>query len=112
MPKKLTVNGTWQQFVTPLEKREAFTTHGSLAGGPVNGYGMIERGQLSLGWWTILMDEPELDYIVWSYRTPIAWHSRNGWTMPHETYSVTTSKQQGRIRTAIDYLNNMVVGQS
>ena len=44
------------------------------------------------------------DYVVYSYATPIAWHGPDGWVMPDESYSVTTSKQQGRIRTALSVL--------
>jgi hypothetical protein len=58
------------------------------------------------------------DYVVWSYATPIAWHVpasdhlmpegstayAGGWIMPDQSYSVTTGKQQGRIRTALSVL--------
>ena len=38
------------------------------------------------------LDRP--DYIVYSYGTPIAWHSNSGWFMPNCKYSTTTSKHQ------------------
>jgi len=44
-------------------------------------------------------DQP--DYIVYSYGTPIAWHSNSGWFMPNCKYSVTTSKHQGYVRRAV-----------
>jgi hypothetical protein len=45
------------------------------------------------------LDQP--DYIVYSYGTPIAWHSNSGWFMPNCKYSVTTSKHQGYVRRAV-----------
>ena len=44
-------------------------------------------------------------YIVYSYDTPIAWHSRRqGWVMPDVKYSNTTTRHQGRIRTALQFV--------
>lgn len=42
-------------------------------------------------------------YIVYSYGTPIAWHvgPRNEWVVPNQKYSVTTSKHQSIVRSAI-----------
>lgn len=114
---KLKINGSFSQFVQPLRNREAFDTHGSLRGIVGKTYGGIL---------------PEIykesahsaDYTVLSYATPIAWFVPNGssvdipsncvveavssgyWIMPDVRYSVTTSKQQGRIRTALSVLNN------
>jgi hypothetical protein len=45
------------------------------------------------------LDQP--DYIVYSYGTPIAWHSNSGWFMPNCKYSVTTSKHQNYVRRAV-----------
>jgi restriction endonuclease S subunit len=45
------------------------------------------------------LDRP--DYIVYSYGTPIAWHSNSGWFMPNCKYSVTTSKHQNYVRRAV-----------
>ena len=41
------------------------------------------------------------DYIVYSYDTPIAWHSSNGWYVVAQKFSVTTSKHQNYTRRAI-----------
>jgi hypothetical protein len=38
---------------------------------------------------------------VYSYGTPIAWHTNTGWFIPDLKYSVTTSKHQGYVRRAI-----------
>ena len=45
------------------------------------------------------LDRP--DFIVYSYSTPIAWHSNSGWFMPNCKYSVTTSKHQNYVRRAV-----------
>jgi hypothetical protein len=45
------------------------------------------------------LDQP--DFLVYSYSTPIAWHSNSGWFMPNCKYSVTTSKHQNYVRRAV-----------
>lgn len=43
-----------------------------------------------------------MDYVVYSYSTPIAWHvPGEGWTVPDVKYSRTTSRHQGIVRRAI-----------
>ena len=42
-----------------------------------------------------------IDYVVLSYRTPIAWHSSEGWYVVAQKFSVTTSKHQGIVRRAV-----------
>jgi hypothetical protein len=51
-------------------------------------------------------DDP--DYVIWSYDTPIAWHvvddlmvGPEHWVMPDESYSVTTTRHQNLVRTAL-----------
>jgi len=41
------------------------------------------------------------DYIVYSYSTPIAWHSAKGWYVVEQKFSVTTSKHTNQVRRAI-----------
>lgn len=43
----------------------------------------------------------EIDFIVYSYTTPIAWHSPSGWTCPSDRYSITTSHHQSLIRKVL-----------
>ena len=40
-------------------------------------------------------------YVVYSYGTPIAWHSIEGWYVVEQKFSVTTSKHTNYIRRAI-----------
>lgn len=48
------------------------------------------------------VDRHALTYVVYSYQTPIAWHTDDlGWTIPDTKYSVTTSNHQGVVRRAI-----------
>lgn len=54
-------------------------------------------------------DKNAIIYAIWSYDTPIAWRTyRNGkarWIMPPVKYSVTTSKHQGKVRTALSQIS-------
>jgi len=43
-----------------------------------------------------------IDFVVLSYRTPIAWHSSAGWYMVKQKFSTTTSRHQGIIRRALN----------
>lgn len=71
-----------------------------------------DLGELPLEWKVrYIKDRP--DYVVYSYRTPIAWHTlgyvrKDGqswveehWTLPDVKYSTTTSRHQGIVRTAL-----------
>jgi hypothetical protein len=41
------------------------------------------------------------NYFVYSYGTPIAWHTAEGWYVVEQKFSVTTSKHQNYVRRAI-----------
>lgn len=117
----LTVNGSWTQFTRPLRELIPFRTHGSLWGatGPCETYGRLPRAFCETA--------SKADYVVYSYATPIAWHlprvteikitgydkpvsdndfpfATGTWVFPPLKYSVTTSKAQGRILTALSSL--------
>jgi len=94
------INGMWTQFIRPLRKCEDFRTGGSMRGEAAP-YGAGTLGRLPAEYHASAC---AADYVVYSYATPIAWHGPDGWVMPNESYSVTTSKQQGRIRTALSVL--------
>jgi hypothetical protein len=106
----LKVNSSWTQFIPSLRHRTAFTTAtGSLRGTP----GKPESlGQLGKLWSASAM---RASYVVYSYDTPIAWFDLNAWVYPSEHYlnrdghrSVTTSKHQGRISTALSVLGDVM----
>lgn len=48
-------------------------------------------------------DANAVDYIVYSYSTPIAYHNSitDEWTVPEVKYSVTTSRHQSVVRHAL-----------
>lgn len=53
-------------------------------------------------------DWARIQYVVWSYHTPIAWCVAVGtrgveWVIPDVTYSVTTTRHQGFVQTAMHY---------
>ena len=61
------------------------------------------------------MNDSLISYVIYSYNTPIAYRrvadwNKNGtanyeWVVPDVRYSVTTSKHQGKVRTAASILN-------
>ena len=47
-------------------------------------------------------DSARVAYVVYSYGTPIAWHTDGqGWYVVSQKFSVTTSKHQNLVRRAI-----------
>ena len=99
---KLTTRSGWWEFRDVIAKGEGFKTSGALSGGPYKFYA-------KLGPVGILPREYEAsvrgaDYVIYSYATPIAWRTQGQWHTPDVKYSVTTSRHQSRIFTAIDQL--------
>lgn len=48
----------------------------------------------------------DIEYVIYSYSTPIAWRTRTGfWRVPRDKYSVTTSKHQGKVATALSQIS-------
>ena len=89
----------------------------SLRGRTMNVGRLSQLGQLPDEWraqWR--EDKGEIDYVIYSYQTPIAWRIRdtwygNGgqthshrWIVPDVRYSVTTSKHQNNVRTALSQI--------
>lgn len=97
MSKKLKVNGLWTQFLDPMIGRESFETHGALSGATRSLW--HSYGQLPIEYHESFYGST---YAVYSYWTPIAWLNEDGvWISPDVKYSVTTSKHQNKINTAI-----------
>jgi hypothetical protein len=44
---------------------------------------------------------PEWVYVIYSYGTPIAWRTAEGWYVVSQKFSVTTSKHQNLTRRAV-----------
>jgi hypothetical protein len=99
---KLTVRNTgWWVFRDVLRDRRSFSTGGSLRG--VNGRSSGGLGKLPAEYHRSVDDAT---YVVFSYRTPIAWRNGDGsWSVPEVKYSATTSQQQSKIGVACAELN-------
>lgn len=80
-----------------IRDRQPFNTYGALRGTKrdVFGAGRLAREHRAL--WE--RDRNDLTYVVWSYSTPIAWHTEeHGWYVPDQTFSATTSiKHQSKL---------------
>jgi hypothetical protein len=86
--------------IQAISDRKAFKSGGALSGGTGTGY----TGQLSGDALQRFYDDRAYtDYIVYSYATPIAWHTTDGWYMPSVKYSATTTNHQALTREAIRY---------
>ena len=91
-----------------LQNGENFTTSGALKGvanPPWIAHGRIKSDDGAAMYRAC--DEIGIDYVVYSYGTPIAYRTKDKgegdgeWTIPDAKYSVTTSKHQGTIADAI-----------
>lgn len=86
-----------------IRDREDFRTSGSLMGEETGSMGRWSSGRLS-GPDLAVFDEqcPDIDYVVFSYSTPIAWHwttpdGTEGWHVVDQKFSSTTTKHQGNL---------------
>lgn len=52
--------------------------------------------------WHRELHQDRIDYVVWSYATPIAWRLKDGtWVAPLDKYSPTTSRHQRFVYLAV-----------
>ncbi len=95
-------SSSFLEFVAPLTSLAPFVTSGTFRGVPGPGpRGIYSTGHLPSEYRAAVTAET-VDYVVYSYSTPIAWHdSVSGWSVPDVSYSVTTSRHQGKIRAAL-----------
>lgn len=91
--KRLTTRGI--KTATAIRDREPFTTSGALsATRSPNGAGHLSQQESG----RFFVDTPSIDYVVYSYTTPIAWHCTDtGWHKVNQKFSSTTSKHQGNL---------------
>lgn len=62
--------------------------------GSHHGAGLLNSGEMQ----KFFADSSRIDYIVWSYATPIAWHRTDGtWYRVSQKWGVITSKHKGRL---------------
>ena len=89
-----------------LLARESFRTNGALKG--VARPEWIDLGKMGVRDYEYLRSDRDfygIDYVIYSYNTPIAWLSNKDggtWTMPEAGYSVTTKRHKATILAAID----------
>lgn len=111
-PLQLRVRDGWWKFRDALHDRREFNTYGSLRGRSrpeSDSSGQLsDKSTAAAQLWRA--DQSKIDYVVYSYRTPIAWHvtgtNYSEWIYPDVRYSATTSAQQNKIRTALEANQN------
>ena len=87
---------------TAIRDRKSFRTSGAFFGQtyPDGGLGLGVAYNSWLNddekqqWYT---DCYHVDYAVFSYATPIAWHTPNGWHVVDQKFSQTTGKHQSNL---------------
>jgi hypothetical protein len=96
-----------------LETFRPFRTHGALKGiDAPDGTGRLSEDYTRL----FERTQAHIDYVVYSYDTPIAWHvwstsSHSAhWVFPETQYSVTTSRHQSQINLALAMMDVEVDG--
>ena len=97
---RLTTHMGWWEYTPVLRDLRPFKTGGALHGTAGTG-GM---GRLPLEYRREYEAREEaIDYTVYSYATPIAWHyaDTDQWFVPEVRYSLTTTSHQRLITTAI-----------
>ena len=87
-----------------LLARESFRTNGELKG--VAKPEWIDHGKISVldyGFLWCDRNSYGIDYVIYSYDTPIAWLCGDGeWAMPVAGYTQTTKRHKATIRAAIE----------
>jgi hypothetical protein len=103
MTATLKVRGPWWELSPYIRSREAFATAGALWAVeqtlPASEYGQLPPEYVE--------SVQRADYVVYSYRTPIAWHITHTpdwagtWVIPDVEYSATTTRHQHKIRSCL-----------
>lgn len=73
-----------------------------------NGPARERVGLLPRPWAQEFLDlRPAIEYVVYSYSTPIAWYAEGKWTMPNTKYSPTTSNHQSTVHRALGWRDDI-----
>ena len=84
-----------------IRDRENFVTSGSMHGEGLTTSNYVYSGHLNDKEAEVLRVDSMagvIDYVVWSYSTPIAWHRTDGtWHKVSQKFSRTTTKHQGNL---------------
>jgi hypothetical protein len=106
-PVQMRTRDGWWEFRDTLASRTPFNTHGALRGrvrpeSSESGY-LRDKSPAAAQLWQA--DQSKIDYVVYSYNTPIAWQvtgtTFSEWIYPDVRYSRTTSAHQSKIKTAL-----------
>ena len=81
-------------YIATQQEFKASALRGS---GNYSGTGRLDEEQTA----KLAKDITSLNYIVYSYSTPIAWHTPEGWYVVSQKFSTTTSKHTNYVRRAI-----------
>lgn len=98
-----TTSGKWPgPIVRAIQNLEEFKS-GAMTATKADRYLNSQPGRLegdtAERWRT---DHEHIDYVVWSYATPIAWHLSDGtWVAPDDKYSPTTTRHQRFVYLAV-----------
>lgn len=98
--RRLTTRGI--RTATAIRDREDFRTSGALMAESTGRLGSWDSGRLSgADLDAFRLDCQAIDYCVWSYSTPIAWHvtgpNTDRWHVVAQRFSPTTTKHQGNL---------------
>lgn len=93
---RTTVKGA-EQFIAERRPFIASSLSGSDKTDWISGHGLTRY------WHEILIaGMPVIDYVVYSYKTPIAWHTTDGdWIVVETRFSQTTTRHQSVVRRAV-----------
>jgi hypothetical protein len=102
MPKRIPTRDAHRA----IAQRQDFETHGSLSGHTADRQSYFSKGILPRDRHAGLDAQAEqIDFIVYSYGTPIAWHLIGGeWIVPAVNYSATSGRHQSQVRYALSNL--------
>lgn len=93
---KLTTRGP--KAAQAIADRVPFKTSGALRAVTRGDDGFWNTGRLSEAEYDLYHTTVDtMDYVVFSYNTPIAWHSAAGWHKVDQKFSPTTSHHQGHL---------------
>ena len=106
MSNKLRVKSRNSETLDAIRCRRSFETNGALCA-LAYPHGFRAWADLLPEYYhRLIRYRPEdIDYVVFSYNTPIAWHLRStdAWLVPTVKYSATTSTHQSVVRQALHH---------
>ena len=83
-----------------IQSKRTFTANSMSARWDTTGFptGMLNDQECSH---VALLDNDDTVYVVYSYRTPVAWCQNGSWHVVTQKFSRTTSRHQSAVRSAL-----------